>query len=89
MGAEELGEGANAGGDNPFLQACNDMFKEYEKVTKEGGAGGTNAGLGGLGAGFLGGDDELAKLLSSFTGDMLNGDSGNADGAMENIMNSL
>ena len=90
MGAEELGEGESAS-DNPFLQACNDMFKEYEKVTKDSATGGTNAGgsLGGLGAGFPGGDDDLAKLLSSLTGDMMNGDPGKADGAMENIMNSL
>jgi len=53
MGAEEFGDGAGGAGDeNPFLQACNDMFKEYEKVTKEGGSGGGSGGA-------PGGEDDL------------------------------
>ena len=62
------------------------MFKEYEKVTKSGGGGSGGAAEGGIGGA---GDDDLAKLLSSLTGEMLSGDPGKSDGAMENIMNSL
>jgi len=82
MGAEEMGEGGEAG-DNPFLKACSDMFKEYENVTKSG------SGAAGASSGLPGGDDDLAKLLSSLTGDMLSGDPSKSDGAMDNIMNSL
>ena len=80
-----MGEGDEAGGDNPFLKACSDMFKEYEKVTKDGtsSAAGGSTGMPGVG------DDDLAKLLSSLTGDMLSGDPSKSDGAMDNIMNSL
>jgi hypothetical protein len=82
-----MGDGDDAMGGNDFLKACSDMFKDYEKVTKSSGSAGAGAGAG---AGFPGaGDDDLAKLLSSLTGDMLSGDPNKSDGAMDNIMNSL
>lgn len=85
--------GASAEGNpdaNPFLQAANQMFKDFEQMSKE------PSGAQSQGAdGFPGIDDPMFKnLLNTFAKDLIGGEGGqggegNSDKAMENLMNEF
>ena len=77
-------EGGNPTGDtnpesNPFLQAANQMFKDFEQMSKDkpAAAGGMPGMPGGMpsGEGFPGMDDPMFKnLLSTFAKDLMGSD---------------
>ena len=66
------------------------MFKDFEQVSKETGAGSVPAGgLGdfGFGANPEGGDETFMKLLNGFAKDLLTDDADANNAAMDKILN--
>ncbi|CDW87143.1 UNKNOWN [Stylonychia lemnae] len=83
--------------ENPFLLACNQMFKDFENIQKEDkqsnptsqgnatGGGQSIPGMEGLGA-----DDPMfMNLLNNLAKDLLNGDPAAQEGALDNLMNQF
>ena len=86
-GAAAGGESAEA---NPFLSAANQMFKDFEQMSKEPTVG--SQGEGGF-PGMPGMDDPMFKnLLNTFAKDLLGGEGNTGEGsdkAMESLMSEF
>lgn len=77
---EEGAEGA-AAGENPFLQACSQMFKDFENVSKEG-----NNNQEGGNSSEGDGEDPLMKMINDLAKGAMSDEGGNSDDAMQKIM---
>src|SRR4051794_41058485 len=75
---KEMGA-AEGGSDNPFMQACSQMFKDFEGMTKD-----EVSGAQGLPTG--GNSDAFMSLLNNMAKDLMSGDPASSEKAMENIM---